>query len=175
MTFHLAVDVHYLRDGRAVAAGVAFADWRSDVIARTEVVYLGRAQPYEPGQFFKRELPHFLELMDRFREPPATIVIDGYVTLGADQRDGLGARLFSALHGQVPIIGVAKTRFVGTPAETEVLRGKSKRPLYVTSPGITLETAKGLIRNMHGRDRLPTLLTAADYACRGREPVSNPE
>jgi len=106
------------------------------------------AQPYEPGQFFKRELPHLLVLMDRFREPPATIVIDGYVTLGADQRDGLGARLFSALHGQVPVIGVAKSRFAGTPAETEVLRRKSKRPLYVTSRGITLETAKGLIRNM---------------------------
>jgi len=175
VTFHLAVDVHYLPDGRAVAAGVAFADWRSDVIARTEVVCLGRAEPYVPGQFFKRELPHLLELMDRFREPPATIVIDGYVTLGGDQRDGLGARLFSALRGQVPVIGVAKTRFVGTPAETEVLRGKSKRPLYVTSRGIALETAKGLIRDMHGRDRLPTLLTAVDRACRGLDPASSPE
>jgi len=70
---------------------------------------------------------------------------------------------------------VAKSRFAGTPVETEVLRGKSKRPLYVTSPGITLETAKGLIRNMHCRDRLPTLLTAVDRACRGLDPVSNPE
>jgi deoxyribonuclease V len=175
VTFHLAVDVHYPRDGLAVAAGVAFPDWRSDAIARTEVLYLGNTQPYEPGQFFKRELPHLLELMDHFRKIPATIVIDGYVTLGAEQRDGLGARLFSALHGQVPVIGVAKTRFVGTPAETEVLRGESKRPLYVTSRGIALEDAKGLIRDMHGLNRLPTLLVAVDRACRGLDPEPEPE
>ena len=174
MSFHLAVDVHYHGDGRAVAAGVAFADWRSDVIDRTEVVRLGSAQPYEPGNFSKRELPHVLELLDRFSKVPATIVIDGYVTLGVDQRDGLGARLFSALQGQVPVIGVAKSRFVGTPAETEVLRGRSQRPLYVTSRGIALEDAKGLICNMHGINRLPTLLVAVDRACRELDLRSNP-
>lgn len=173
MSLHLAIDVHYLGDGRAVAAGVAFADWKSDVIARTDVVGLGSAQPYEPGDFFKRELPCLLALLDRFQEMPATIVIDGYVTLGVDQRDGLGARLFSALHEQVPVIGVAKRRFVGTPAEAEVLRGKSKRPLYVTSRGIALDDAKRLIRHMHGPNRLPTLLVAADRAC--REGVLSPE
>jgi deoxyribonuclease V len=175
VSFHLAVDVHYQGDGRAVAAGVAFADWRSDVIARTEVVRLGSAQPYEPGHFFKRELPHILELVDRFPKIPATIVIDGYVTLGVDQRDGLGARLFSALQGQVPVIGVAKSRFVGTPAETGVLRGRSRRPLYVTSRGIALEGAKRLIRDMHGVHRLPTLLVAVDRACRELDLMSNPE
>ena len=174
MSFHLAVDVHYHGDGRAVAAGVAFADWRSDVIDRTEVVRLGSAQPYEPGNFAKRELPHVLELLDRFSKVPATIIIDGYVTLGVDQRDGLGARLFSALQGQVPVIGVAKSRFVGTPTETEVLRGKSKRPLYVTSRGIALEIAKGLIRDMHGINRLPTLLVAVDRAGRELDLMSNP-
>jgi deoxyribonuclease V len=158
-----------------VAAGAAFADWRSDVIDRTEVVRPGIAQPYEPGQFFKRELPHILKLMDRFPKIPTTVVIDGYVTLGMDQRDGLGARLFSALEGQVPVIGVAKSRFVGTPADAEVLRGKSKRPLYVTSLGIALEDAKALIRDMHGDNRLPTLLVAVDRACRGLDLMSNPE
>jgi deoxyribonuclease V len=172
VSFHLAVDVHYFSDGRAVAAGIAFADWRTDVIARTEVVRLENTHPYVPGQFYKRELPHLLELMDRFRMIPSTIVIDGYVTLGVDQREGLGARLFSALQGQVPVIGVAKSRFVGTPAETEVLRGKSKRPLYVTSRGMPLENAKRLIRDMHGVNRLPTLLMAVDRACRGLEPTS---
>jgi deoxyribonuclease V len=163
---HLAVDVHYRGDGRAVAAGVAFADWRSHVIAQTEAVCLGSVEPYEPGDFFKRELPCLMALMDRFAEIPATIVVDGYVTLGVDQRDGLGARLFAALHEQVPVIGVAKSRFAGTPADAEVLRGGSKRPLYVTSRGIALEHAKRLIRDMHGPNRLPTLLVAVDRACR---------
>ena len=175
MSFHLAVDVHYLGDGRAVAAGVAFSDWRSDVVARTEVVCLGSEQPYEPGQFFKRELPHVLGLLHRFPKMPATIVIDGYVTLGVDQRDGLGAHLFSSLQEQVPVIGVAKSRFVGTPSETEVLRGKSKRPLYVTSRGIALDDAKKLIRDMHGINRLPTLLVAVDRACRELDLMPTPE
>jgi deoxyribonuclease V len=107
-----------------------------------------------------------MALMDRFAEAPATIVVDGYVTLGAAQRDGLGARLFSALREQIPVIGVAKSRFAGTPAAAEVLRGESRRPLYVTSRGIALEEAKRLIRGMHGRNRLPTLLLAVDRACR---------
>ena len=85
-----------------MAAGIAFADWRSDVIARTEVASLGRAQPYEPGQFFKRELPHLLGLIDRFGEPPATIAIDGYVTLGADQRDGSARGSFRLCTGRFP-------------------------------------------------------------------------
>lgn len=175
MSWHLAVDVHYLGDDRAVAAGVAFVDWRSDVIARTEVVCLGTVQPYEPGEFFKRELPCLLALIDRFAEVPAMIVVDGYVTLGMDQRDGLGARLFSALHEHVPVIGVAKSRFAGTPAEAEVFRGGSKRPLYVTSRGIALEDARRLIRDMHGPHRLPTLLIAVDRACREVGLISNPD
>jgi deoxyribonuclease V len=163
---HLATDVHYHGDEAAIAAGILFADWTSDRIAHTEVARIAPVQPYRPGHFYERELPCLLALVARFETLPATILIDGYVTLGADGRDGLGAHLHRALDMQVPVIGVAKTRFAATPAGTEVLRGGSSRPLYVTSRGIALDEAKRLVAGMHGRHRLPTLIAAADRACR---------
>lgn len=159
---NLAVDVHYPSEGQAVAAGVAFADWASAKIENAEVVHLENIQPYRSGNFYERELPCILALLERFERHPATIIIDGYVTLGPDNRDGLGAHLFRALDGKVPVIGVAKSRFEGTPVECDLLRGTSERPLYVTSCGILLEEAKRLISSMHGEHRLPTLLSAVD-------------
>jgi deoxyribonuclease V len=164
--YNLATDVDYDGDGEAVAAGIAFTDWTSDRIARTEIVRIAEVAPYRPGQFYERELPCLLALLERFETLPAAIVIDGYVTLGAEGRDGLGAHLHRALGGQVPVIGVAKTRFAGTPAGTEIYRGRSTRPLYVTSRGIALEEAKRLVAGMHGGNRIPTLIAAADRAGR---------
>ena len=135
-------------------------------MARTVAVRIDDIAPYQPGRFFARELPCIMQLLEAFGEMPATLVIDGYVTLGAEASDGLGAHVFRALAGQVPVIGVAKTRFTDTPADTEVYRGTSARPLYVTSRGIDHTEAKRLIREMHGDNRMPTLLTAVDRACR---------
>ena len=162
----LAVDVHYVADANAFAAGVAFADWSSDEIARSVAVRIPEVLPYRPGHFYERELPCVLTLLDHFGEPPAILIIDGFITLGAEQRDGLGAHVYRRLGGRVPVIGVAKSPFAGTPDNTEVFRGTSRRPLYVTSRGIGHEEAKQLIREMHGGYRLPTLLNAVDRACR---------
>lgn len=162
---NLAVDVHYTGD-RAVAAGILFADWTADRIAGQHRVALADIQPYVPGRFFERELPCILALLDAIDATPRTIVIDGYATLGPDERDGLGAHLYKALDSKVPVIGVAKTRFAGTPPEAEVLRGRSGNPLFVTSRGVEPGEAKRLIRTMHGANRLPTLLGAVDRLCR---------
>ncbi|MCB1489255.1 MAG: endonuclease V [Bauldia sp.] len=169
MDYNLVTDVHYYQDDTAVAAAVAFTDWTSDRILRTEIARLTPVAPYRPGHFYERELPCLLAVIERFDPLPATILVDGYVTLGADGRDGLGAHLHHALDGRVPVIGVAKTRFAGTPPGTEIHRGASTRPLYVTSRGIPLDAAKRLIRGMHGRNRLPTMLAAADRASRDAE------
>ncbi len=150
-----------------MAAGIAFADWTSDTIARALSVRIDRVEPYRPGHFYERELPCLLKLLEVFGAQPAAIVIDGYVTLGATGRDGLGAHLFRRLDGEVPIIGVAKSRFSDTPDDTQVLRGQSARPLYVTSLGIAQTEAKRLIADMHGDNHMPTLLTAVDHAGRG--------
>ena len=138
----LAIDVDYRPDGGAVAAGVLFADWTSVGVERTVTKAIEAVLPYQSGQFFQRELPCILELLSEAAIEPDIIVVDGYVWLGPDRRPGLGAHLFRALNGEVPIVGVAKTRFADTPAETEVFRGTSRRPVYVTSAGIEDVTAR---------------------------------
>ena len=162
----LAVDVDYKDDGSAVAAGVLFQSWASATIEDTVLRTIASVQAYQPGRFFERELPCILAVADQCSHAFEAIIIDGYVYLGDQRRDGLGAHLFRALGETTPIVGVAKSKFSETPAETEVLRGTSTRPLYVTSAGISGSVAKQNVQSMHGDHRIPTMLSAADRACR---------
>ena len=157
----LAVDVHY-RGSRAVAAGVLFRDWEDREAFLELAVPCSTAAAYEPGQFYARELPCILALLRQIEGMPDAIVIDGYVYLGSDRRAGLGKHLFDALQGRSAVIGVAKSRFADTPAEAEVLRGGSRRALYVTATGIGEPDARNCIARMHGEGRLPALLRRAD-------------
>jgi deoxyribonuclease V len=122
------VDVDY-RDAGAVAACVVFADWPAAQPARTYTIHLRQVEPYEPGQFYKRELPCLLEVLSRVTEPLEVVVIDGHVWLTAETDPGLGAHLYEALHRRSAVIGVAKSRFHGTGPAREVFRGRSHRPL----------------------------------------------
>jgi deoxyribonuclease V len=161
----LAVDVGY-NERAAQAAGVLFNRWDSEAPAREVKVEIGQVAEYVPGQFYLRELPCILELLARLDAEPDCIVIDGYVGLGEEQRPGLGHHLWISLGCRIPVIGVAKTYFHGTPAQSELYRGASARPLYVTSAGMPLDEAKGHIINMHGAYRVPTLLKAVDALSR---------
>ncbi len=162
----LATDVHYT-DPTATAAGVLFTDWQSDVIQRTVTVPIPQTAAYEPGSFYKRELPCLLALLAHVSERVEVIVIDGYVTLGQANKPGLGMHLYAAIQQTTPIIGVAKRPFQNTPPECAVLRAGSQSPLYVTSVGIALAEAKQKIATMHGDFRIPTVLKKVDQVCRG--------
>lgn len=157
----VCVDVDYREDG-ARAALVAFDDWRdeSPIAERVEVIH--DVAEYEPGQFYKRELPCLMRVLDGLS--PRLIVVDGYVWLG--ERPGLGAKLFEALEGRVPVIGVGKTEFKSATSAAAVHRGGSTRPLFVTARGIELGEAVEAIRSMHGDHRIPTLLRRVDRLCR---------
>lgn len=163
----VAVDVHYDGD-TATAAAVMFHSWRAPTPHADLTVRVKDVEPYESGAFYKRELPCIRVLLTEMRLPPALIIIDGYVTLGAEGRDGLGMHLFRALDGKVPVIGVAKTAYDGTPDSAELLRGTSRQPLYITAAGMTLEDAKTCISNMHGDHRIPTMLRVVDKLARTR-------
>lgn len=158
------LDVYY-RDVGACAAGIVFHDW-SDANAFDErTVHLADVQPYEPGQFYRRELPCLLAVL-RVLPPIHTVIIDGYVWLGSAAKPGLGAHLYEALNREVAVIGVAKTKFRGADQAREVSRGSSKRPLFVTTAGIDPDLAAELIGTMHGDFRIPSLLARVDYLCR---------
>jgi len=161
----LAVDVDYKEEDKAVASGVLFDSWEDGLPTKTLSVSVNNVLPYESGQFYKRELPCILALLEKIEEKLDCIVVDGYVNLGKGKR-GLGAYLFDALDGEIPIIGVAKNAFKDIEEDTFLYRGESKKPLYITSAGIAAQDAKEAIRRMHGKYRFPTLLKEVDHICR---------
>lgn len=157
----LAVDVDY-RESKAVAAGVLFQNWQDSEPIEESIAPVPTIAEYKPGQFYKRELPCVLALLQQLEQLPEFIVIDGYVYLDGNQKPGFGKHLYDALDGKSVIIGVAKSRFKDTPAEAEIFRGGSKRALYVTAVGISETEAKGFIIRMHGEHRIPTILKRVD-------------
>ncbi len=159
------VDVDYRETG-AVAACVLANDWLDPVPLREIVEPIRHVEPYVPGEFFKRELPCLLAVLQASEVVADMIVVDGYVWLGPNH-PGLGAHLFTALDQKVPIIGVAKTSFHSATDAIEVFRGKeSRRPLWVTAAGIDANLAAQEIRRMHGDYRLPSLIRRVDQLCR---------
>lgn len=160
-----ALDVSY-RDEGAVAACVLFRGWSDPAVASVHVARITEVASYEPGAFYRRELPCLLAVLGEVQGACDAIVIDGYVWLSDDQRPGLGAHLFEALERRTPIVGVAKTGFAGSSFAMPVVRGGSSRPLYITAAGVEPAVAAGWIGEMHGAYRLPTLLKRVDRLCR---------
>jgi len=153
-------------DAAASAACALFPAWEAATPARVLTWCQGAAAAYEPGAFYKRELPLLLAVLAQAEHPPATIVIDGYVWLDGERRPGLGAILHEALERRIPVIGVAKTSFGDASWCVPVARGGSRRPLFVSAVGMAAEDAVAGIRSMHGRHRIPTLLQLVDRAAR---------
>jgi deoxyribonuclease V len=162
----LFVDVDYRADGTAKVSGVVTDSWTSNKCVVYSTI-VPEVEPYEPGAFYRREMPCIIALLYATQQLRyKTIVVDGYVTLGEDQHYGLGAHLYRELAGTIPVVGVAKTYFNGTPDNQAVLRNGSTKELYVTALGMDHEAAKLAVANMHGEFRLPTLLKLVDQSCR---------
>lgn len=170
----IALDVHYEGDG-ACAAGVLFESWDSPEAREERVCEIAAVAPYEPGDFYLRELPCLLEVLDGVDlDAIEAIIIDGYVWLDADDRAGLGAHLYEALDELVPVVGVAKNPFRDAESfAIPVLRGESERPLWVTAAGVDATTAAAHLPEMHGPYRFPTLLREVDSLCRGLSPSTS--
>jgi deoxyribonuclease V len=159
----LAFDTAYSGD-RARTVCLAFRDWSDSAPANIHSETIEGIADYEPGQFYKRELPCILSLLKTIAlDDVEAIIVDGFVVLDDTGLPGLGAHLHAALAGRVPVIGVAKTNFATLHAmKAEVLRGTSNRPLYVTAMGLPLEQAADHVRSMHGEFRMPHLLAELD-------------
>ena len=149
-----------------MVAAVAFDDWCTEQFENHFVSYIDKVEPYKSGQFYKRELPCILKILSGHDLAPDTIVIDGYVDLDGESRPGLGRYLYDALQHQVSIIGVAKKPFRDIDDHCRIFRGRSKNPLYITAAGMPLAVAKKRILSMHGKHRIPTLLTLVDRLSR---------
>ena len=161
------LDVQYCDDHSTARAAILLADqWADGTATWMNVVDVADVAPYQPGEFFRRELPCIQKALESAPEKPSTIVIDGYVWLDHAGRPGLGAKLFQTLGESTPVIGVAKTRFHDAPG-IEVYRNDSAKPLIVTAAGCNESDAAEHVRTMHGSFRIPTLLRFVDQLARG--------
>lgn len=154
------------REQQAQAAAVIFDRWTSAVAREELTVPIEDVAPYEPGYFFRRELPCLLAVLAALKQAPQCIIIDGYVWLSDENHPGLGAHLFDAMGRTTPIIGVAKTRFRSATSAVPITRGDSGSPLFITAAGIEVDVAARNIAEMHGPYRIPTLLKRVDSLCR---------
>jgi deoxyribonuclease V len=159
----LAFDTYYFAN-KAKTVCLAFHNWEDAQEAAVYTELLENIAEYEPGAFYKRELPCILSLLEQINlEEVTAIVVDGFVQLDDVGKPGLGGHLFEALQRKIPVIGVAKTNFATIEQlKRSLLRGESKNPLYITAIGIGLEDATEKIRKMHGEFRIPTLLKRLD-------------
>ena len=159
----LAFDTYYF-DNRAKTVCLAFDAWNA---TRPTAIYtetLEGIAEYMPGQFYKRELPCILSLLQQVTLTDVeAIVVDGFVYLDDDQKPGLGYHLYDALQQKTHVIGVAKSNFATlNNLKLPLLRGDSANPLFITSIGIELQTAGQFVASMSGPYRIPTLLKMLD-------------
>jgi deoxyribonuclease V len=162
---YAAVDVHYPPAGGARAALVLAPDAAFATIASEKTVLIDRVAKYQPGEFYRRELPPIRAVLEDVDDLDL-LIIDGYVTLDPDGRPGLGAHAHAEFG--VPVIGVAKTRFAPAVHAIPVVRGSAARPLYVTAAGIQPVDAAEVVRAMTGKFRLPDALRRADALARAK-------
>lgn len=157
-------DVHYDGD-RANACSIVFEIFNEKILS-TVCITIDAVPEYIPGEFYRRELPCILKLYDRIEEKVDLLIVDGFVFL-ENHRRGLGAYLFEALGGNLPVIGVAKTYFKGCKNFLTIYRGNSKKPLYISSIGIDLKCSAEFIENLNGPYRIPDVLKKVDRLTRG--------
>jgi deoxyribonuclease V len=159
----LAFDVQYT-DNQAKAVVITFQNWEDAAASETIIKHIEGVADYEPGAFYKRELPCIMAILDDMDLSKIDlIVVDSYVYLDDFGKLGLGGHLYHALGEKLPVIGVAKTKFMqNNENAVELLRGESQKPLFVTAIGFDMHEAADLVKKMHGDYRFPTLLKYLD-------------
>ncbi len=160
----LAFDTYYYGDNQAKTVCLAFDNWRDEKPTQIFTAVTTAIAEYEPGAFYKRELPCILHLYHQIELAPLeAIIIDGFVVLNDEDKLGLGGHLYEHLNKKIPVIGVAKTNFAQLHENKRaLLRGGSQRPLFITALGIDLDVATAQINSMFGEFRMPNLLKQLD-------------
>ena len=157
-------DVYYNKDC-AKACCMVFEIEPAEKILSAYCQIVESISDYIPGEFYKRELPCIIKAYKKIKEDIDLIIIDGFVMLGNGKK-GLGAYLFESLNKKIPVIGVAKTYFKDCEDYMTIYRGKSNKPLYISSIGIDLGYSAEFIKNLNGIYRIPDILKKVDQLTR---------
>lgn len=173
------VDVGFMDGFRVTRAAVVVLALPSLEVISTAIAEHPTTFPYVPGFLSFREVPAILAALDQLTVLPDLLLCDGQ-GYAHPRRLGLACHLGVLL--DLPTIGVAKSRYIGTHAEvpstkgawvplwdgTErigaVLRSRSNvRPLYVSvGHRLSLETAIAYVLACTTKYRLPETTRLAD-------------
>ena len=158
----LALDVHY-REHEAKAVGVLF-NWDDEQPNQIIIEIIKAVDDYVPGEFYKRELPCLLKVIENvIIQELEVIIIDGHIYTDNQGEFGLGGKLWECLNKQIPVIGVAKSPFYSNKETVqEVFRGASDKPLFISAIDYNLDVAAANVKKMKGKYRIPTLLRTLD-------------
>lgn len=105
------VDVGFEDAGRIARAAVAVLSWPGLTLEASAVARMPVTFPYVPGLLSFRELPAVLAAWERLSILPDLVLCDGQ-GIAHPRRMGLASHL--GLWLDVPSIGVAKTRLIGS-------------------------------------------------------------
>jgi deoxyribonuclease V len=172
------VDASYDRPTGVTRAAVAVLAFPELELVAHRVVRRRTRFPYVPGYLSFREAPALLAALARLPRLPDLVLCDAH-GLAHPRRFGLASHLGVLL--EVPTIGVAKSRLVGTHAEVPEARGawvalrergetigavlrtrEGVRPVYVSvGHRVGLETAIDYVLRCTPRYRLPEPLRLA--------------
>ena len=152
------------------------------------------AAPYVPGMFAQRELPFLERVLAQLSVKPDIIICDAQ-GFAHPERNGLACRLGKLV--DIPVIGCAKTRLIGTYTEPGIKRGSTSalidnneiigtvlrtqdgiKPLFVSvGYGVALQDAVNIVLKSAPQYRIPEPLRAADHCGRERlkQLLSTPE
>lgn len=175
------VDAHY--DAGRVWAAVVVMSLPDLVTVESALIQRPLAFPYVPGLLSFREAPAILDALHRLSGRPDLLLVDGQ-GLAHPRRFGLACHL--GVLADVPTIGVAKSRLVGTHQEPGIARGawsplidrgetigavlrtrRAVKPVFVSvGHRISLETAIDLVLRCTSRFRLPEPIREADRLSR---------
>ncbi|MEM6721052.1 MAG: endonuclease V [Bacteroidota bacterium] len=161
-----AIDIHY-RETHAKAVCAIF-NWEDATPKQVYTAIIDKVAPYVSGEFYKRELPCVLNVLQQVNlNTLEAIIVDGHVFVTNDKKYGLGGYLWEALDQKIPVIGIAKKSFIHTEnVTTPIKRGVSENPLYVSCIGIDIAIVLQNINLLHGPHRMPTILKLVDSISR---------
>jgi len=175
------VDAHYSVD--RVCAAVVVMGLPNLATVESALVHRPLTFPYLPGLLSFREAPAITEALNQLSKKPDLLLVDGQ-GLAHPRRFGLACHL--GVLADVPTIGVAKSRLIGTYEEPGIERGawspltdgdetigavlrtrRTVRPVFVSvGHRISLRTAIDLVLRCTGQFRLPEPIRAADWLSR---------
>ncbi|MGF1534916.1 MAG: deoxyribonuclease V [Elainellaceae cyanobacterium] len=170
---HVAgVDVGFESGGSVTRAAVAVLAFPSLTVVDRAIARRPTTFPYIPGLLSFREIPAVLEALNQLAVLPNLLLCDGQ-GLAHPRRFGIGCHL--GLLTDIPAIGVAKSRLIGSHEEVPEPKGEwvplrhrdevigavlrtrhGTKPLYI-SPGhrISLKSAVDYVMGCTTRYRLP--------------------